>query len=341
MGLSGSGKSTVIRCLNRLIEPTDGQVFIDGEDITQMSPEKLRQTRRKKLGMVFQRFGLLPHRTVMDNVAFGLEIQGVDKEARYEAAQKAIDKVSLKGYEEMMTQELSGGMQQRVGLARALANDPEILLMDEAFSALDPLIRVQLQDELLEMQAELHKTIIFITHDLDEALKLGCRIAIMKDGAVVQVGTPEEILTHPANDYVKAFVENVDRSKVITAGTVMRKTDVLYVSDGPHLALRRMRQLGSSTMMVLDADRKFLGYVTVDDVAALAEKVPPHKDDQDESNIKPILKSDLATTGPDTALHELFAAAGASSLPIVVLDEQQTFKGIVTRPALIAGLAGD
>ena len=239
MGLSGSGKSTLVRCLNRLIEPTSGSVKIGGEDIVAASPDRLREIRRKKLGMVFQKFGLLPHRTVLENVAFGLEIQGVAREERYRRAREAIEGVGLSDYTEAMTQTLSGGMQQRVGLARALANDPEILLMDEAFSALDPLIRAGLQDELLELQARRHRTIVFITHDLDEALKLGDRIAIMNAGEIVQIGAPEEILTNPKNEYVQSFVENVDRSRVITAGTIMRKPDVLYLKYGPHLALRR------------------------------------------------------------------------------------------------------
>ncbi len=341
MGLSGSGKSTVIRCLNRLIEPTDGEVLVDGKDITHLSKSELRQVRRKKMSMVFQRFGLLPHRTVMDNVAYGLEVQNIPKPERYEKAMEAIVTVGLKGYEDQMTQALSGGMQQRVGLARALANDPEILLMDEAFSALDPLIRVQLQDELLELQSRLHKTIIFITHDLDEALKLGCRIAIMKDGRIVQVGTPEEILTNPANDYVSDFVENVDRSRVLTADSIIKKTETVYDSAGPHQTIRKMKTLGSSTLFVVDSDRNYKGYVTIDDVAGAAKKVKPEEDDQDNKHIRNIIRTELSSAAPDTVLSELFTRASESPMPIPIVSEEGHFLGIVTRPSILAGLAGD
>ncbi|MGC9452284.1 MAG: quaternary amine ABC transporter ATP-binding protein [Oceanipulchritudo sp.] len=342
MGLSGSGKSTVIRCLNRLIEPTAGVVKIDGEDIVKASPDQLRAIRRKKLGMVFQNFGLLPHRQVIDNVAFGLEIQGIAEEERYKEAMKAIEVVGLKGYENSMTQELSGGMQQRVGLARALTNDPEILLMDEAFSALDPLIRVGLQDELLELQARLHRTIVFITHDLDEALKLGDRICIMKDGAVVQIGSAEEILTNPADDYVKAFVENVDRSRVITAGTIMRKTEAIaYLKDGPHNAARKMRQLGLSTLLVVDSDRVYKGYIRIDDTLALEKKAREEGKSPDEVRISSVLKTDAFTTKPDTPIMDLLNEASQTTIPFAVLDEGGHLKGIVTRPAILAGIAGD
>ena len=222
MGLSGSGKSTLIRHLNRLIDPTAGQVTFGGEDILAMDIPTLNAFRRKRLGMVFQRFGLLPHRNVIDNVAYGLEIQDVDRSTRQEAASKWISRVGLAGYESKFPDQLSGGMQQRVGLARALATDPEVLLMDEAFSALDPLIRSDMQDELMKLQAELHKTIVFITHDLDEALKIGDRIAILKDGKLVQVGRPEEIILHPADAYVEAFTRDVNRGRVIRARSIMR-----------------------------------------------------------------------------------------------------------------------
>ncbi len=338
MGLSGSGKSTVIRCVNRLIDATAGEVLVDGKNILEASTDDLREYRRKKMSMVFQRFGLLPHRSVIDNVAFGLEIQGIGREERYEKARKAISTVGLDGYESSMTQALSGGMQQRVGLARALANDPEILLMDEAFSALDPLIRVQLQDELLELQARQHRTILFITHDLDEALKLGDRIAIMKDGAVVQVGTPEEILSKPADDYVRDFVENVDRSKVITAGSVMRKTDVAYIDNGPHQALRQMRNLGASSLFVLDTDRKFKGLIKLEEVAELARKVPEHEDER--RTIEPVLHTEFFSTRPEVPIAELLEESARNVVPIAVVDEEGVFKGIVTRPAILAGIAG-
>lgn len=221
MGLSGSGKSTLIRHLNRLIDPTAGCISFGGEDILAMDIPTLNAFRRKRLGMVFQRFGLLPHRNVMDNVAYGLEIQGTARKEREAAASKWIERVGLAGYEAKYPDQLSGGMQQRVGLARALATDPEVLLMDEAFSALDPLIRSDMQDELMKLQAELHKTIVFITHDLDEALKIGDRIAILKDGKLVQVGRPEEIVLRPADDYVQAFTRDVNRSRVLRAKSIM------------------------------------------------------------------------------------------------------------------------
>lgn len=338
MGLSGSGKSTVIRCLNRLIEPTAGEVKINGEDIVKMHANELRQLRRRKLSMVFQHFGLLPHRTVLDNVAFGLEIEGIEEKERYRKANEAIEKVGLSGYETQMTQALSGGMQQRVGLARALAGDPEILLMDEAFSALDPLIRVQLQDELLELQARSRRTIVFITHDLDEALKLGGRIAIMKDGRIVQIGTPEAILSKPADEYVRAFVENVDRSRVITAGSVSRKTEVTYRESGPHQCLRIMRKGGHSTLLVVNRQRAFKGYVHIDDVLALSKKVPESEDDLDHRNIRGIIRDDMQQTTPDTPLADLLPYASRNALPIAVVDEQGHFKGVVTRAAILSGM---
>ena len=227
MGLSGSGKSTLVRMFNRLIEPTSGEILVHGKDLRKMNKEQLREVRRKTISMVFQKFALFPHRTVLDNVEYGLEIQKVDKEVRREKAKTSLELVGLKGWEDKMPDELSGGMQQRVGLARALANDPEVLLMDEAFSALDPLIRRDMQDGLIELQDKMKKTIIFITHDLDEALRIGDRIALMKDGAVVQIGTPEEIMIQPANSYVARFVEDVDLSKVLTASHVMRRPETL------------------------------------------------------------------------------------------------------------------
>ncbi|MGH2590944.1 MAG: quaternary amine ABC transporter ATP-binding protein, partial [Actinomycetota bacterium] len=222
MGLSGSGKSTLVRMINRLLDPTAGQIEIDGEDVLTLSAERLRDVRRRKISMVFQHFGLLPHRRIVDNVAFGLEIRGVEKEERTDKAQQVLDTVGLGGWGDHYPDELSGGMQQRVGLARALATDPEIMLFDEPFSALDPLIRRDMQDEVIRLQRDVRKTMIFITHDLMEALKLGDRIAIMKDGTFVQVGTPEEVVAHPADDYVADFTKDVPRAHVLTARTIMR-----------------------------------------------------------------------------------------------------------------------
>ncbi|MBC06930.1 glycine betaine/L-proline ABC transporter ATP-binding protein [Thalassospira sp.] len=263
MGLSGSGKSTLIRHLNRLIDPTAGSISFGGEDILAMDIPALNAFRRKRLGMVFQRFGLLPHRNVMDNVAYGLEIQGTARKKREVAASKWIARVGLAGYETKFPDQLSGGMQQRVGLTRALATDPEVLLMDEAFSALDPLIRSDMQDELMKLQAELHKTIVFITHDLDEALKIGDRIAILKDGKLVQVGRPEEIVLKPADDYVQAFTRDVNRSKVLRAKSIMAPisetedeatTDLPAVSANARLAdILPIALANGTAMTVLDS----------------------------------------------------------------------------------------
>jgi len=333
MGLSGSGKSTLIRCLNRLIEPTSGELILDGEDLLQMDQEALKETRRYKMSMVFQHFGLLPHRNVINNVEFGLEIGGMEKEERREKAMTAIETVGLKGYEFSMTDELSGGMQQRVGLARALANNPELLLMDEAFSALDPLIKTQMQDELLALQAKLHKTIVFITHDLDEALKLGDRILILgPGGSTRQIGTPEEILAEPADDYVERFVENVDRTKVITATTIMHQSPTITIpKDGPQRAIRVMEQQGLSSLFVIDSERRLKGLVRIDDAVNLQK--------EKKKDLEPILIDDIYTTYADTAISDLMATAMSTKYPLAVVDENMVFHGIVDRAAIIAEMS--
>ncbi len=232
MGLSGSGKSTLVRCISRLIEPTAGEVIIDGEDIMHYNDAQLTELRRYRMSMVFQHFGLFPHRKVIDNISFGLEIRGMNKKDRRTRAMEVLDKVGLQGWADHYPRELSGGMQQRVGLARAMAVDPEILIFDEPFSALDPLIRREMQDELLNIQAEVHKTMIFITHDFLEAIKMGDHIAIMKDGEVVQIGTPEEIVANPVDDYVREFTEDVPRYKVLSVGKVMRPVSDAIGANG-------------------------------------------------------------------------------------------------------------
>lgn len=330
MGLSGSGKSTVLRCLNRLIEPTDGEVYVgdDQANIMNLNKEKLLALRRNRMSMVFQNFGLFPHRSVINNVGYGLEIGGMEKSERDKKSMEAIEMVGLKGYENKKPNELSGGMQQRVGLARALANDPEILLMDEAFSALDPLIRADMQDELLELQRKMSKTIVFITHDLDEALKIGDRIAIMKDGAVVQIGNPEQILTEPADDYVKAFVQNVDRTKIITAQTIMRKAPTINIDkDGPGVAVRKMQQEGISTIYVIDSDRKYKGIVTVDEAAKLKEK--------EEKSVESIIRNDARTSTLDAPIKHLLSGVLLNDYPVAILDDEQRLSGIVDRASII------
>lgn len=275
MGLSGSGKSTMVRMINRLIEPTAGQVFIDGEDIVSMSNDELVKMRRKKMSMVFQSFALMPHMTVLQNAAFGLEMDGIDKPTREARALQALEQVNLGALAGSMPNELSGGMQQRVGLARGLAVDPDILLMDEAFSALDPLIRTEMQDELLKLQAKSKRTIVFISHDLDEAMRIGDRIAIMEGGRVVQVGTPEEILQNPADDYVRAFFRGVDPTNILTAGDIAADTQVtIPITDGknPRAALQRLIKNDRDYGYVIDIDRCFKGVVSSDSLRALLDQ---------------------------------------------------------------------
>ena len=332
MGLSGSGKSTLVRMLNRLIEPTSGEVWLDGKNVTDMNREDLRNLRRKKMSMVFQNFALLPHKTILKNTEFGLEVQGIDPEEREEKARESLELVGLGGYMDKYPNELSGGMQQRVGLARALANDPDILLMDEAFSALDPLIRKDMQDELMELHQSVNKTIIFITHDLNEALRIGDRIALMKDGTIVQVGTAEEILMDPANDYVERFVEDVDLSKVLTAGHVMKRPERVMVERGPRVALKIMKDNGVSTVYVVDKKKKLLGYVTADAAAQAA---------RENKGLGDVLTEGIPTVSPDTLIADLFEPMKNASAPLSVIDDQERLIGIVVRGSVIGALAGD
>lgn len=334
MGLSGSGKSTLVRCLNRLIEPTSGQIFIGNEDVINISSEKLREIRRRKIGMVFQNFALFPNRSIIENVEYGLEIQGIDKEKRRKEAYKAIELVGLSGYENSMPDELSGGMQQRVGLARALANDPDILLMDEAFSALDPLIRREMQDQLIDLQHELHKTIIFITHDLDEALKLGNRIAIMKDGEIVQIGTAEEILYNPANEYVKDFVEGVDRSKVITAGTIMEKPiEVMFLNEPPKLAVRKMRKTGINSVLTVDKEKRIKGVLLIDKAVELVKENKKKVEEEDLENV--------VTVSAEDSIKEIMPMSIDSDHPLAVIDNNQKLLGVIVKSTLLSGIVGE
>lgn len=329
MGLSGSGKSTLLRCLNRLNEPTAGKVYINNDNITDKNNKDLLEVRRTEMSMVFQKFGLLPHHTVLSNAAFGLEIRGESKTIREEKAQKALDIVGLNGFENQLPSQLSGGMQQRVGLARALANDPEVLLMDEAFSALDPLIKSEMQDQLLELQETLQKTIVFITHDLDEAIKIGDRIVIMKDGVIEQIGTAEDILTNPASDYVKAFVEKVDRKTIITAKSLMfdKPTVVRFRKDGPEGALRKMRTTGLETLPVVDFQNKFLGFVTLSDIVQIAKKKEP--------TVESVINSNVPSVYQETTVEEMLPLISGSKSAIAVVDETNKFLGLVTQLSLI------
>lgn len=335
MGLSGSGKSTLIRCLNKLIEPTYGEVLVDGDDVAKADKDALLEIRRKKIAMVFQNFGLFPHRTVIDNVKYGLEVQGVDNSKSLEKSKEMLEMVGLKGYEDQYPSELSGGMQQRVGLARALTTDPEILLMDEAFSALDPLIRKDMQDEIIEIQDRMKKTIIFITHDLDEALKLGDRIAVMKDGLIVQIGTPEDILTHPADDYVRDFVKDVNKSKVVTASSIMRKPEALTtLKDGPNVAIRKMDEEELSTSFVTDRERRLMGIVRIEDMVELKK--------QGIKDFNGKIKNDeLVRTSPDTLLIDLLPKAMNSRYPIAVVDEEDRLLGIIIKSRLVGHIMGE
>ncbi|HFL6812543.1 TPA: glycine betaine/L-proline ABC transporter ATP-binding protein [Enterococcus faecium] len=330
MGLSGSGKSTLIRLLNRLIEPTSGSIYIDGEDVSKLSKEELREVRRHKINMVFQNFGLFPHRTILENTEYGLEVRGIPKEERQEKAEKALENSSLLSFKDQYPNQLSGGMQQRVGLARALANDPEILLMDEAFSALDPLIRREMQDELLDLQANVQKTIIFITHDLNEALRIGDRIALMKDGEIMQIGTGEEILTNPANDYVREFVEEVDRSKVLTAQNIMVPALTTNIeSDGPNVALTRMRNEEVSMLMAVDRKRHLKGIITADQALEARKQKRPLIDFLDEN---------VTVIGKDMVVSDIFNIIYDSPTPLAVVEDGK-LKGVVIRGSVIEALA--
>lgn len=334
MGLSGSGKSTVIRMVNGLIDATEGEVDIDGQNVMKLSKEQLRKLRQDKIGMVFQNFALFPHRTVLQNAAYGLELKKVPLDERNKKAHEALDLVGLNGYDDQLPSQLSGGMQQRVGLARALANDAEILLMDEAFSALDPLYRKEMQDLLLQIQEKMHKTIIFIGHDLNEALKLGDRILIMRDGNVEQIGEPEEILTHPANDYVERFIEGVDRTQVLTASSVMNEAHTVNIKRaGPRVALRRMRENDISSIYVVDDDNRFVGFADAHDVADLIK--------QGSRDLHSVLKTDVPKTKPDTPINDLINDISKTPIPYIVVDDDDRLLGIILRGSVLAAISGE
>lgn len=318
MGLSGSGKSTLVRCLNRLIEPTSGELRLDGLDLLGLRPTALREVRRQRVSMVFQRFALLPHRTVLENVAFGLRMRGIGKAERHERAARWTEVVGLSGYESARPQALSGGMQQRVGLARALCTDPDVLLMDEAFSALDPLIRREMQDELIRLQRELGKTIVFITHDLDEALRLGDRIAILKGGRLVQVGTPPEIVSEPADDYVEAFVANVNRAQVLRVRDVMHQPLVVDAEAPAAQVAERMAEAQAQAAFVHDEEGRLLGLLSGYQAAA-ANGATTHS----------LLQASAAELRGGTLLEDAMVALGDAPHPLPVLDDDGRLMGAV------------
>lgn len=331
MGLSGSGKSTLLRCINRLIEPTGGKILIGGRDIVSMDQEELRMVRRCKLGMIFQNFALLPHRTVLDNVTFGLEVQGIPEDERYQKGNELLRMVGLGDYGASMPIHLSGGMKQRVGLARALAGDPEILLMDEAFSALDPLIRREMQDELLDLQRRLNRTIIFVTHDLDEALKLGDRIALMRDGEIIQIGTPEEILTRPEDAYIERFVAGVDMTKVLSASDVMHHPGpVAQCTAGTKVALHLMKEHDVENVFVVGHEHRFRGLVTFDDVL---EAIRAGRE------LEEIVITDVPSVAPDATLSDIISLIVGGPYPVAVVDDRGRLRGFISQSAILGALA--
>lgn len=331
MGLSGSGKSTLVRMLNRLIEPSTGSILLEGKDISKMSVDQLREVRRHDINMVFQSFALFPHKTILENTEFGLELRGVPKQERREIAKRALDQSGLLEVRDQYPDQLFGGMQQRVGLARALANSPKILLMDEAFSALDPLIRRDMQDELLELQETMKQTIIFISHDLNEALRIGDRIALMKDGQVMQIGTGEDILTNPANDFVREFVEDVDRSKVLTAQHIMIKPITTTVDlDGPQVALNRMHNEEVSMLMATNRRRQLIGSLTADGAIEARQKKLP---------LSEVIDRNVRTVSKDTVITDILPLIYDSSAPIAVTDEQHRLLGVIIRERVLEALA--
>lgn len=331
IGLSGSGKSTLVRCFNRLHRPTSGQILFDGTDIDKLDKRGLLNYRRDKISMVFQNFGLMTHRNVIDNVAYGLEVKNVPRAEREEKAHHMIEMVGLNGLDRQPIDSLSGGMKQRVGLARALANEPEVLLMDEPFSALDPLVRKDMQFELLSIQRKLNKTVIFITHDINEAFKLGDTVAIMRDGKVVQVDTPENMSQNPADEYVRSFIDSVDKTRVFCARHIMDTPACLVrPKDGLTYAIREMRTNGVSTAYAVDSSLRLVGILSIDE-AVRAKK--------EGLAISDVLSPDVFSVQADAYISELIPQMASSKYPIAVTDEEGRLLGIVTRASLLASLS--
>lgn len=333
MGLSGSGKSTLVRLLNRLIEPTRGQVLIDGEDIAVIDDVALREVRRRKISMVFQSFALMPHMNVLDNAAFGLEIAGESVSVRHEKALSALKQVGLEAFAESYPDELSGGMQQRVGLARALANDPDILLMDEAFSALDPLIRTEMQDELVALQQKQQRTIVFISHDLDEAMRIGDRIAIMQGGVVVQVGTPDEILNSPANDYVRSFFRGVDVSNVFCARDIARRRQATIIrkdkSDQLRSSIQLLKDNDREFGYVVDRGNRFIGTVSI---ASLTRTM------KDAGSLEDAALGDVPSLDSQTPVGELIGTVAQAPCSVPVVGDDGEYLGVISKATLLETL---
>lgn len=333
MGLSGSGKSTLVRLLNRLIEPTRGSVLLKGSDIAHISDHELREVRRQNISMVFQNFALMPHMTVIENTAFGLELAGVPEAQRHQAAKAALERVGLDAYCESYPEELSGGMKQRVGLARALTNDPDILLMDEAFSALDPLIRTEMQDELIRLQNDDKRTIVFISHDLDEAMRIGDRIAIMQDGVVVQVGTPDEILHQPANDYVSSFFRGVNVASVFCAKDIARKNPAAvfkkHDNDGPAAAIQMLLDNDREFGIVVDRANKYTGIVSLDSLKEAK---------REQRSLSSALLADTVTISPDVSVGDLIGQVAQVPYSVPVVDDDGRYYGVITKTRLLQTL---
>ncbi|MDP4153028.1 MAG: glycine betaine/L-proline ABC transporter ATP-binding protein [Bacillota bacterium] len=331
IGLSGSGKSTVVRCLNLLYKPTTGKILFNSENILEYNKKQLRDYRRNKVAMVFQHFGLISNRNVLGNVAFGLEVKGTSRDIRDKRAKEMIDMVGLSGWENHPVTDLSGGMRQRVGIARALANDPEVLLMDEPYSALDPIVRRDMQFELLNIQKKVKKTIIFITHDINEAFKLGDTVAIMKDGKIVQIGTPNDILANPASRYVEEFVRDIDKTKVLSVKNVMTTpTAFIRASEGPNAALKEMKATGVSSVFVVGQSMELLGILTID--GALSVK-------NGTATLEEAMLKNILTTQEDVSLSQLLPDAAVTKFPIAVTNGNNILKGIVTKAGVISSLA--
>lgn len=328
IGLSGSGKSTAVRCFNQLTVPTLGNVFFEEQNVGEMNRKELREYHRSKISMVFQSFGLMNHRDVLGNVSYGLEIKGVPQEEREQRAQEIISMVGLEGWEHQSCQELSGGMRQRVGIARALANDPEVLLMDEPFSALDPLVRQDMQFELLQIQRKLKKTIIFITHDIDEAFKMGDEVCIMKGGQVVQTGTPEELSINPANEYVRNFIGFADKTKVVSVRSIMiTPTSIVRVQESVDQAIREMRRNNLSSVVVIDDDLHLAGILSIKEALAAWKNNLP---------IEQVLQTNIPTVSPDALISDVVPLASEAAYPIAVTNQDNVLLGIVTKAGILA-----